>query len=122
MNDNSDDTHHVVIVGGGIAGLMAARELLLLVDNIKVTIVEACDTLGGRIRGNTTFVPHHVTDIGAEYMHGTETLLTDLVKELSETKWHNQQVTHEAFIRHMPMADLIRRVDTQTRATMDDIT
>jgi monoamine oxidase len=98
MNDNSDDTHHVVIVGGGIAGLMAARELLLLVDNIKVTIVEACDTLGGRIRGNTTFVPHHVTDIGAEYMHGTETLLTDLVKELSETKWNNQQVTHEAFI------------------------
>jgi protoporphyrinogen oxidase len=86
MNDNSDDTHHVVIVGGGIAGLMAAHELLLLVDNIKVTIVEACDTLGGRIRGNTTFVPHHVTDIGAEYMHGTKTLLTDLVKELSETK------------------------------------
>jgi protoporphyrinogen oxidase len=78
--------HHVVIVGGGIAGLMAARELLLLVDNIKVTIVEACDTLGGHIHGNTTFVPHHITDIGAEYMHGTETLLMDLVNELSETK------------------------------------
>lgn len=97
-HDNKGDTHHVIIVGGGIAGLMAARELLLCHPNIQVTIVEACDSLGGRIRGNATFVPNHMTDVGAEYIHGTETLLTELVQEFTKSKWNNMQVTHEAFI------------------------
>ena len=88
-HDNKGDTHHVVIVGGGIAGLVAARELLLCHPNIQVTIVEACDSLGGRIRGNTTFVPNHMTDMGAEYIHGTETLLTELVQEFTKSKWNN---------------------------------
>jgi len=60
--------------------------------------VEASDYLGGRIRANTTFISHHVVDIGAEYIHGTETLLTELVDEYTKTKWKKEQVTYEAFI------------------------
>lgn len=95
---------HVVIVGGGMAGLMAARELLSTSNNnnTRVTLVEASDYFGGRIRGNTTFIPNHVVELGAEYIHGKKTLLTTLVEELSEKHgdaWPSRpSVTHEAFI------------------------
>ena len=46
---------HVVIVGGGIAGLTAARELSS--SSVRVTLVEASDYLGGRIRADKDFVP-----------------------------------------------------------------
>ena len=81
-----------------MAGLTAARELLLD-KHVQVTLVEASTYFGGRIRGNTTWIPHHVVDIGAEYIHGTNTLLTDLVDEYTKLKWNdNERVTYEAFI------------------------
>jgi len=53
---------HVIIVGGGIAGLVAARELLDA--GLRVTLFEAADRLGGKV------VPHIVggleLDAGAE--------------------------------------------------------
>lgn len=53
---------HVIIVGGGVAGLVAARELLDA--GLRVTVFEAADRLGGKV------VPHTVggleLDAGAE--------------------------------------------------------
>jgi len=43
-------SRHVVIVGAGIAGLAAAHELLGAPDPPQVTILEASDRAGGRIR------------------------------------------------------------------------
>lgn len=102
-HDSTIPPKHVVIVGGGMAGLIAARELMKLNENdapLKVTLVEASEYLGGRIKGNSTFIPNHVVDVGAEYIHGKSTLLTDLIDEFVERgEWkHIDQVTREAFI------------------------
>lgn len=46
---------HVVVVGGGIAGLGAAT--VLLERGVRVTLVEACEQLGGRVRAWPTSRP-----------------------------------------------------------------
>ena len=80
MNRDGLASHHVVIVGAGISGLRCAKELLSLVPNIRITIVEASDQPGGRIRGHKC---HGIEiDIGAEFIHGPGTVLTDLVQDL----------------------------------------
>ncbi|TQL48070.1 oxygen-dependent protoporphyrinogen oxidase [Homoserinimonas aerilata] len=52
----------VVIVGGGIAGLVAARELV--VGGLSVTLVEASDRLGGKVAKHS--LDGLVLDAGAE--------------------------------------------------------
>ncbi|ARF57958.1 protoporphyrinogen oxidase [Streptomyces gilvosporeus] len=55
---------HVVVIGGGIAGLAAAHRLLE--GGMRVTVLEAADRLGGKLRaGETAGVP---IDLGAESM------------------------------------------------------
>jgi isorenieratene synthase len=44
----SDEPRHVVVVGGGIAGLGAA--VVLAERGVRVTLLEACQQLGGRVR------------------------------------------------------------------------
>ncbi|MCU1424911.1 MAG: protoporphyrinogen oxidase [Microbacteriaceae bacterium] len=54
--------NHVVVVGGGIAGLVFTRTLLL--EGVSVTLVEASDRLGGSVARHT--VGGIVLDAGAE--------------------------------------------------------
>lgn len=78
---------HILIVGAGIASLTAARELLSKPSSIigSVTIVEALGYVGGRIKSCDDFIPGgHRIDLGAEYIHGFETLLTQVVDEKME--------------------------------------
>lgn len=56
----------VVIIGGGAAGLAAAASLELLLPRAKVTLVEADDRLGGRIKTKNGF------DYGASFIHGCD--------------------------------------------------
>ena len=81
----------VVLVGAGAASLMAAN--LLLGDTSSqsmirsVTIVEALDYVGGRIKGATIVDDsgnEHVLDLGAELVHGWKNSLTDLIEEYRE--------------------------------------
>ncbi|MFI6704718.1 protoporphyrinogen oxidase [Streptomyces sp. NPDC050509] len=60
------DTHtgHVVVIGGGIAGLAAAHRLLGA--GIRVTVLEATDRLGGKLR--TGEIEGAPVDLGAESM------------------------------------------------------
>ncbi len=63
----TERTSHVVVVGGGIAGLAAAHALLADVPagSRTVTVMEAQDRLGGKIR-TSPFAGHDAIDEGAD--------------------------------------------------------
>lgn len=69
---------HVVVIGGGIAGLVAARECAKV--GIRVTVLEAAETAGGTIRraelGDLT------VDAGAECFSTRSLAVTELIEEL----------------------------------------
>lgn len=67
----------VVIVGAGISGLYAG--LLLKQKGIPFSIVEASSRLGGRIRSLKGFADYGI-ELGAEEIHGKNTLWYSLVK------------------------------------------
>jgi monoamine oxidase len=69
----------VAIVGGGFAGLMAARELAR--RGVKVTLFEAREQLGGRVRSNTTFSKGRITEEGAELIGSFHTTWLALARE-----------------------------------------
>ena len=54
----------MIVVGAGIAGLTAARDLSL--KGHRVTVLEASDRIGGKIRGES--VAGQTVDVGAEAM------------------------------------------------------
>ena len=59
-------TPHVVVVGGGLAGLTAARALLVARPGTAVTVLEGAALVGGKLRlGEVAGVP---VDLGAESM------------------------------------------------------
>ena len=60
------NTTDVLIIGGGVAGLIAARQLTAA--NMHVTLLEARDRLGGRIWTQQT--PNYPVELGAEFIHG----------------------------------------------------
>lgn len=71
----------VVIVGAGLAGLMCAKTLRDLAPDIRVLVVEARSTIGGRVSTNETFSAHQPVEMGAELIHGTTTVLNSLVND-----------------------------------------
>ena len=77
---------------------MAAQELLRD-DGVRVTMLEACSEVGGRVKALTDFVEGHVIDLGAEFVHGQGTILTDLVDEYA-SRWDLQceALTEDIFI------------------------
>ena len=56
--------HGVAVVGGGFAGVMAAWELSQ--HGVKVTVYEAHNEVGGRVRSNPTWSEGRITEEGAE--------------------------------------------------------
>lgn len=78
--------YEVVVVGAGISGLQAAKLLVekhgLSCDDVLV--VDALDYVGGRIKQTDTFIKGHRIEIGAEIVHGTQTLLNELGAQLKE--------------------------------------
>lgn len=70
--------YDIVIVGGGVAGLVAAKELLNA--GKKVVIIEGRRRLGGRIK---TLVHQFLqpVDAGAEFVHGDLPLTEELLKK-----------------------------------------
>ena len=62
--------HEVVIIGAGISGLSCARHLAPYKDHLNVTVLEASNRIGGRIKTITTN-DGTVLDFGAQFIHGT---------------------------------------------------
>jgi monoamine oxidase len=79
MNKSFKRPENVIIAGGGIAGLMCARELLNA--GHIVTILEASDRLGGRIHTLHDSAFKEPVEKGVEFIHGNLPLTTRLLKE-----------------------------------------
>lgn len=68
----------LIIVGGGVAGLMAARQLA---GHYSVLVLEARPQLGGRIRSQQPQGFSGIIEAGAEFIHGPLPLTMQLLKE-----------------------------------------
>ncbi|MCJ1384955.1 hypothetical protein MMC17_008073 [Xylographa soralifera] len=64
---SSKQMPHVCIIGAGIAGLRCAD--ILTQHNIKVTILEGRDRIGGRVSQSNHL--GHLVDMGPNWIHGT---------------------------------------------------
>jgi len=69
----------IIIIGGGVSGLMSARELSK--QGYAVTILEATDRLGGRIHTIRNSLFTRPVERGVEFIHGNLPLTIGLLKE-----------------------------------------
>jgi oxygen-dependent protoporphyrinogen oxidase len=71
---------HVVVIGGGVAGLTAAREVLVTRPDVRVTVLEGASEVGGKLRvGEIAGIP---VDLGAESMLNRRPEGTDLARSV----------------------------------------
>ncbi len=61
---------NVVIVGAGASGLAAASRLSKYSDKVNITVLEAADTIGGRIKNGE--IGGQQVPLGAQWIHGEE--------------------------------------------------
>ena len=74
-------TYDVIIVGAGLAGLQCALTLKQEAPHLRILIVEARPVIGGRVYPQTTFSQDHPIELGAELVHGSNTLLYSLLRD-----------------------------------------
>lgn len=93
----SSTSKKVIVVGSGISGLAAARDLVSA--GYDVTIIEAQNRTGGRLKTDTTLSTP--LDLGASWIHGVEgnpitELATACNATLLETKYSNS-ILYDSF-------------------------
>ena len=66
----ANETKNIIIVGAGIAGLTCARELSKCNDHLTITVLEASDCIGGRVKSMLT-KDGTAIEMGAQFIHGT---------------------------------------------------
>jgi oxygen-dependent protoporphyrinogen oxidase len=102
---------HVVVVGGGIAGLVAALDVLDAVPSAEVTVLEASDRLGGKLRLEA--VGGHLVDVGAESLLAVRPEGVDLASrvgagaDLVTPATTSASVWSRGALRPMPRATLM---------------
>jgi monoamine oxidase len=72
-------TADVIVIGAGLAGLAAARELTR--QGLSVTVLEASDRVGGRVR-DLTLPGGQVIELGAQWVGPGHTHVRELAVEL----------------------------------------
>lgn len=87
---------HVVVIGGGMAGLAAASELLRRPDPPRVSLFEAADRVGGKVRGER--LAGLDLDVGADAMLARVPEGTDLAREVGLADAIVHPVAQEAFL------------------------
>ena len=72
-----------IVIGSGVSGLQCAYSLTTKhqIPTENVLVLEANDYIGGRVRQMSDFVKGVHVDVGAEFLHGNNTLLTEFAKE-----------------------------------------
>ncbi|KIC95811.1 flavin monoamine oxidase family protein [Flavihumibacter solisilvae] len=78
VSGTGESASKIIIIGAGAAGLMAARELA---GHYDVTVLEAEDQVGGRVRTLTSGASPHVMESGAEFVHGELPITMSLLNE-----------------------------------------
>lgn len=73
----------VIIIGGGVAGLLAARDLAQ--NGYSVVLLEGRDRLGGRILTVHPAGWPQPVELGAEFVHGENAVLRSLAQEQAWT-------------------------------------
>ncbi|MEO6021252.1 MAG: protoporphyrinogen oxidase [Knoellia sp.] len=74
----------VIVIGGGIAGLTAARDLLVAMPKAHIVVVDASDRVGGKLRRER--IGDHLVDVGAEAMLAVRPEAVELVAELADAE------------------------------------
>lgn len=89
----------VVVVGGGMAGLTAAYHLATTEPDLRVTLVEASDRVGGKLRREEIGGLH--LDVGAESMLNRSTIGHELVEAvgLADAVVHPEPVPAQIWSR-----------------------
>ncbi|GGB65133.1 protoporphyrinogen oxidase [Knoellia flava] len=72
----------VVVIGGGVAGLTAARDLLVARPATRVLVFDASDRVGGKLRREP--VGGHLVDVGAESMLAVRPEAVSLLEEVAD--------------------------------------
>jgi monoamine oxidase len=70
----------IIIIGAGLAGLSCAHILQRDSPHLRILIVEARSVIGGRVF--PTYFAGHPVELGAELVHGTNTVLNRLLDEI----------------------------------------
>lgn len=91
--DKSLGGSRVLIIGAGVAGLYAAQ--VLRSRGADVTILEASDRIGGRVRG-MTLGGTRVYDLGADRLRGDQSILAQLAQSRGAQQIHDYSVGNVA--------------------------
>ena len=89
MRLTASGSRSVLVIGAGVAGLTAAR--ILAEAGCKVTVIEASEQVGGRIR--TVHAGGCAIELGAEFVHGRPPELLEAIRELGLNRTHRSGTT-----------------------------
>jgi monoamine oxidase len=93
-NEEMPAAKSVLIIGAGISGLAAAQRLKA--KGLKVTILEAQDKIGGRLRSNRTL--GIAFDEGASWIHGINgNPITELAQKAGMTTFHTVDSSRKSY-------------------------
>lgn len=75
-----------IVIGSGVSGLQAAKALTTEhgIPSENILVLEAQDYVGGRVRQMGDFIQGVKIDMGAEFLHGSNTLLTKFARETKQ--------------------------------------
>lgn len=105
-SENSfEQTADVVVLGAGIAGLAAA--CALAERGMRPLLLEARDRVGGRIYSLST--GQGVVELGAEFVHGKEAKLWELIEEAGATTVERDG----SMLRESPKGELVEDEDVE---------
>lgn len=106
----------VIVIGAGISGLAAAKKLHE--EGFSVTVLEAQDRVGGRLRSNHS--PGIAFDEGASWIHGINgNPMTDLAKKAGMTTFPSDDSDYVAY--DVGGAEISDTVFTKTENELYDI-
>jgi hypothetical protein len=78
--------YDIIIVGAGLSGLKAAHSLVhkFGIDKSRILILEAQDYVGGRVKQSSDFIPGCKIDLGAEFIHGDNSMVNEFADETNQ--------------------------------------